>query len=100
METSKSNNNVGKKLKMLRAEYDFTQEDIAKKLGITQQTYSKYEQNGNLSAKDIKKICEIYGISSDYLLGIEPKKSSKKITKTSYDIDYIVNEVISKLNKE
>ncbi len=92
-------NSIGTKLKMLRAQYDYTQEDIAKKLEITQQTYSKYEQNGNLSAKDITRICELYGISSDYLLGIEKKQPAKKTKKVSYDIDYIVDEVISRLKK-
>ena len=76
-----SKNDTATRLRMLRAEYKLTQAEVANKLGITQQTYSKYEnQSINLDSEAIIKICSLYGVSSDYLLGIE---SSKKIRSTN-----------------
>ncbi len=82
---------IAVKLRALRAKNGMTQSDVASALGISQQTYSKYEkQDVNIDSATIVKICEYYGISSDYLLGI----------KDNSDIDIIVNKVLSKINDE
>lgn len=103
---SQQKENIAKKLRMLRAEYNLTQSDVANKLGITQQTYSKYEnQTINMDSETIIKICDLYGVSSDYLLGIKeaPKAAKKKKTvayKASEDeIKTIVKKVLSEINK-
>ena len=76
--------NIAKKLRMLRAEYNLTQSDVANKLGITQQTYSKYEnQTINMDTETIIKICDLYGVSSDYLLGIEAGKKNLNVKSSS-----------------
>lgn len=103
---SQQKENIAKKLRMLRAEYNLTQSDVANKLGITQQTYSKYEnQSANLDSDIIVKLCELYGVSSDYLLGIkEAPKAAKKEKTVAYkasedEIKTIVKKVLSEINK-
>lgn len=66
-----------KRLYELRTDRDLTQEDIAKILKTTKQTYGKYE-NGKLSLKieDLETLCHFYNISADYIIGLinDPKK--------------------------
>lgn len=49
-----------------------SQKDLAEKLGTTQKNVSKYElEILDLSTETIIKLCEIFQISADTLLGIE-----------------------------
>lgn len=62
---------VAMRLKLLRTEEGLTQNEIAEKLGITQQTYSKYEKGtSNMDSETLKKVCNLYGVTADYVLGI------------------------------
>ena len=102
---SQQKENIAKKLRMLRAEYNLTQSDVANKLGITQQTYSKYEnQTINMDTETIIKICDLYGVSSDYLLGIESGKKNSTVKnsskKKSTDADTVAYETTEENIKE
>lgn len=69
------------RLKELRKENNFTQEDIAQKIGITKSAYGYYEQEKTLpDAYTLKKLAEIFDVSTDYLLG---KTSSRHINDTA-----------------
>lgn len=60
-----------KRLKELRLENGFTQQNIADKLGIKQQSYARYEIGiGEPSLQTLVKIAKTFGVSTDYLLGI------------------------------
>ncbi len=63
--------NYSDKLKALREDREpkTTQKEIAEILGTTQQYYSEYE-NGKrkLPIEHLKKLCEFYGVSADYIL--------------------------------
>ncbi len=61
---------IGEKLYNLRTERGFKQEQIAEKLGIKRDTYARYETETNPPIWVIKKLCQIYGITCDQLLGI------------------------------
>lgn len=55
-----------KELKILRVKHDFTQEDVAKKLGISKATYCKKEKGEiAFSLKDIKKIKSLYNLTAE-----------------------------------
>ncbi len=97
-------NKVAARLRVLRAEAGVTQAETAKNLGISQQKYSNLEKG--LSKPDmemISKICDYYGITSDYLLGRESppggaSTSSQSMTvEQRYIIDKIAEELYSKL---
>ena len=67
------------RLRDLREDHDLTQEEVAKFLGCSQATYSRYE-NGNLNVPiDIlKKIAKFYKVSIDYLIGLTNDKRPYK----------------------
>jgi len=71
---SKAPNNIGN----ARREYSrrngtrFTQEDAAREFGVSLSTYRNYEQEVNLPNAGIASaIARKYGVSVDYLLGLD-----------------------------
>lgn len=59
------------KLKELREDNDYTQQDIADILGIKQNTYSQYEsRKRKLQIDEFRKLCIVYRVSADYLLDL------------------------------
>lgn len=64
--------NTGNKLLMLRKQHGYTQDEIAEKIGLSRYAYYRYETNQKKpNFETIKKLADIYGVSSDYLLNIE-----------------------------
>lgn len=58
-------------IRALREDRDLTQADIAKILGTTQQYYGQYELGKRpLHIDHLKTLCQFYGVSSDYILGL------------------------------
>jgi transcriptional regulator with XRE-family HTH domain len=59
------------KLKELRIDHDFTQEQISKFLKIDQSYYSKYEHGKRpLPISHLSSLCLLYKVSADYILGL------------------------------
>ena len=73
-----------KRIKDLREDKDFLQKEIAKLLNMTQQQYSRIENNiHELSYDGLIKLAFFYNTSIDYILGITdikepyPRKEKK-----------------------
>ena len=59
------------RIRDLREDKDFTQTYIAGILGITQQTYSRYETGEiTIDIFNLIKLAKFYNTSTDYLLGL------------------------------
>lgn len=59
------------KIKGLREDADLKQKDLADFLGITSQQYSLYETGRRaFKVEHITKLCEHFGVSADYVLGL------------------------------
>lgn len=59
------------RIRDLREDRDLTQKELAKILGCTQQTYSRYETGEiTIDIYNLIKLANFYGTSCDYLLGI------------------------------
>lgn len=58
------------KIRSLREDNDYRQRELAAVLNVSQNTYSQYE-NGviELTADNLIRLAEFYGVSVDYLLG-------------------------------
>ena len=92
METHKS-------ISKIRKAKGYSQEHIAGILNTTQQQYSKYEiGKQEIPVRHIKTLCEYYGISANFLIGIETymteledKNKFKKLTKELEDLIYWAN---------
>ena len=49
-----------------------TQAQVAKLLGTSQTMYARYERGANeLPIHHLIRLCEIYGVSADYILGLD-----------------------------
>mgnify|MGYP002729031458 CR=1 FL=1 len=59
------------RLKELREDRDMTQAETAAILNIDQSYYSKQERgNKPFQVEQIKTLCEFFGVSADYILGL------------------------------
>lgn len=62
----------GKIIRELRQEKGLSQSQLAEQLNISQNNISKYEREKlDLSTDMIIKLCEFFGVTAGYLLGIE-----------------------------
>ena len=73
-------------LKYLRQTSGFTQADAASKLGVSRQSYSKYE-NGTVIPSDelVAKAAELYGVDESFIRA--NKLPSISASKVKYKID-------------
>lgn len=72
MDTENIKKEIGNRIKESRKYAQMTQSQVAEFLLMTQQQYSRFE-NGifELSYSDLIKICKLFDVSADYLLGLE-----------------------------
>lgn len=62
----------GQRIKEIRQEKGLTQSQLAEMLSTTQSTIGKYEREEiQLAVDTIIKICKVFEVSADYLLGLE-----------------------------
>ena len=69
-----SKTTLGQKIGSLRREKEWTQEELAEKLGVSAQAVSKWEND--VSCPDIMllpEISKLFGVTVDALLGCEPQ---------------------------
>lgn len=65
------------KLRNLREDIDMSQAEMAKLLGCSQQTYSRYESHTTeIPLESLIWLAEYYDTSTDYLLGITNQKEA------------------------
>ena len=61
---------MGERLKALRAERGLTLKEVAQALEIHLMTYAHYEHGDREpSIETLKKLCDFYDVSADYLIG-------------------------------
>ena len=74
----------------LRNKRHLTQEELARRLSLTQQSVSRYEKNIFATPTDVLiKIAEYFNVSTDYLLGITE-------TKRDFEGQLLVNRTLEK----
>lgn len=62
------------RIKNLREDHDYTQEYVANYLGTSQTMYARYERGANeLPIRHLLSLCQLYHVSSDYILGLSNK---------------------------
>ncbi|WP_017728799.1 helix-turn-helix domain-containing protein [Halalkalibacterium ligniniphilum] len=94
------------RLKNLRNNNGYTQQEMANRLGITRQAYGKYENSqAEPDIKTLKKIAEIFNVKTDYLLGrtdkptVDLKPESEKENLFFFDQENITPEEAKELKK-
>jgi transcriptional regulator with XRE-family HTH domain len=65
-------------MRNLREDHDYTQEYVAHVLGTSQTMYARYERGANeLPIRHLIRLCKLYQVSADYLLGLTKEKQMK-----------------------
>lgn len=73
------NNVLGEKIRQLRKQKGYSQEQLARKLSITQGAVSQWEKNITTPAADqLKSLAEIFEITVDNLLSDDDPKEAPK----------------------
>ncbi|MDE6128930.1 MAG: helix-turn-helix transcriptional regulator [Lachnospiraceae bacterium] len=68
-----------RRMRDLREDHDYTQQYVAYKLGIDQRAYSVYETGKRkMPVNKLYLLCELYGVSMDYLVGRSSKKNVER----------------------
>ena len=90
--------NMDTRLKKLRKDNNYTQEQVANFLGIDQSYLSKIEQGQrNMNSVAFDKLCLLYNCSSDYLLGKSDEYEPPKLAfRSGETLDLFA---ISKMNQ-
>ena len=58
------------RLRELRTQNNYSQQDLANRMGVTKQTISQYERGVRKPDMDtLTALCDIFNVSSDYLMG-------------------------------
>ncbi|MDD6120721.1 MAG: helix-turn-helix domain-containing protein [Selenomonadaceae bacterium] len=73
---------IGERLKALRTQRGYSQEQVAKMLGIGRTTYLKYENGENKPSRKLNELASLFGVTTDYLLGraTEPAKRAATLS--------------------
>jgi transcriptional regulator with XRE-family HTH domain len=90
---------TGDILKYLRKKHNFTQRDIGKFLNLSQSQLAKVESNErNLKFDSIKKLCNLYNVSEEFILYGEGEFDENTIAfrKDNRAIDL---ETLARMNK-
>lgn len=62
---------MSEKIRQLRRNFNFSQVDLAAKLGVTKQCVSNWENDNILPSIDmLVKLAKFFNVSTDYLLGL------------------------------
>ena len=70
-----------RRLRELREDRDYTQTQVGEVLGKSQQGYNHFETGrAELKIDDLVKLCQLYELSADYIIGLinEPKSYKKR----------------------
>jgi len=71
--------NYRTRLKSIREDRDYTQSEIGKVIQKSQQGYSHIESGrAELKIDDLKKLCEFYNVSADYIIGLNDRMEPYK----------------------
>ena len=69
-----------RRLRDLREDHDKTQSEIAEILGTSQTMYARYERGANeLPIRHLLTLADYYGVTTDYLLGLERNNTMAKL---------------------
>lgn len=69
----------GLRIKNLREKKDWSQLELSKRIGINNSVLSRIEADKRpIEAELLAKFSEVFGVSADYILGMQPKTFNQK----------------------
>jgi len=86
---------LGKTIKRLRLEKEWTQDDLSRRLGVTSKAISFYELDKRKpSSESLIKIAEIFGITLDELVKGDVKVQDQKTPRHDNDLARDIKEIL------
>lgn len=74
---------IGERLADIRKDHGDRQHNLAQKLNVTISAVRSWEQNkSSPSHETLVRICQLYHVSSDYLLGLSRIEQAEEFTRT------------------
>ena len=70
------NNYVYPNIEIERIRANYSQEELAEKLGVERKSYYNWLMNGKIPATVLVALAKMFGCSIDYLLGIDKERAS------------------------
>lgn len=88
------------KIRDLREDHDLKQKTVAARLGISQQTYSNYE-NGHreIPTSAVVALADYYKVSADYLLGTDNGYPGSTNLSSAYLDNVTMHDVVYDIQK-
>jgi len=74
----------GERIKELRKQRGLTQRQMAATFGVTERNYQRYEATDSPSNETLLKLAKFFEVSTDYLIGENPRKIEFKEPLESY----------------
>ncbi len=92
--------NFGDKLRTLRKNNKMTQQELANRLNLAKSMISHYETNDRFPSYDVLiKIAGIFRVTTDYLLGVERKRTIDVSDLSEDNIDILLTIADALKNK-
>ncbi len=89
--------NLGEKLKSLRTEKKLTQKQVSERIGLAVSAISSYESGTRYPSYDsLIKLAHIFHVSTDYLLGMTPKRTIDATGLNDDEIE-LISQLVDKL---
>ena len=89
------NDTLGSRIRKLRKNNYMSQAALAAKIGVSASAIGMYEQNRRTPDNDtLREFCEIFGVTSDYLLGLSLSSERK------YDVSEVLDDYSRKLSEQ
>ena len=80
---------LGKRITEARVALDISQVEAARRIGISQSTYSGYETGTRrVKLSMLRQIASVYNVAVDWLIGTELQESAERPTLTLSDSEY------------
>ena len=90
---------LNEKIKELRLRNGFNQVELAKRLGLTKQTISNWENNNiQPSIEMLEALADLFSVSTDYLLGRENNRELNSTGLTNEQLNHI-QQIINDIRK-
>ncbi len=90
---------LNEKIKELRLLNGFNQVELAKRLGLTKQTISNWENNNiQPSIEMLEALADLFSVSTDYLLGRENNRELNSTGLTNEQLNHI-QQIINDIRK-
>ena len=77
--------NLGRKVRHMRELLNFTQEDVANKMGVSQQTISNIESNEEVEAEQLEKVARAMGVTADAIKDLNEDAAVYNIIQNNYE---------------